>query len=148
MKAPSPLTSIYLKDATRESALGSAISDLRRNYPIWPSTFGECSEAGCQRGARASGPCAACCERAIAELTGDPEAAAAYHAAVADEAGLHACLYAILHGEPSCKKCGSTEDPYWSRIEPMGYFCGECGAEFSTEPRPCPPVPEPTSPQS
>lgn len=28
-----------------------------------------------------------------------------------------------------CPQCGSEEDPYFSRMEPMGYFCGDCGKE-------------------
>ena len=27
-----------------------------------------------------------------------------------------------------CKHCGSTEDFWWSRSEPMGYYCSDCGA--------------------
>jgi hypothetical protein len=35
----------------------------------------------------------------------------------------------LRHEEPSCRHCGSTEDPYFSRIMPMGYFCPACGKE-------------------
>jgi hypothetical protein len=31
--------------------------------------------------------------------------------------------------ETACSDCGSTEDSYFSRIEPMGYFCPDCGHE-------------------
>jgi hypothetical protein len=29
--------------------------------------------------------------------------------------------------KPKCPHCGSTEEPYFSRIEPMGYVCVKCG---------------------
>jgi hypothetical protein len=29
----------------------------------------------------------------------------------------------------ACVACGSTEDSYFSRIDPMGYFCPDCGHE-------------------
>ena len=28
-----------------------------------------------------------------------------------------------------CNKCDSEKEPYFSRIDPMGYFCPDCGAE-------------------
>lgn len=28
-----------------------------------------------------------------------------------------------------CPECGSPEDPWFSRMEPMGYFCPDCGRE-------------------
>jgi hypothetical protein len=31
--------------------------------------------------------------------------------------------------ETSCADCGSTEESYFSRIGPMGYFCPDCGHE-------------------
>ena len=31
-------------------------------------------------------------------------------------------------GEP-CRECGTFEEPCFSRIEPMGYFCPNCGTE-------------------
>jgi septal ring factor EnvC (AmiA/AmiB activator) len=31
--------------------------------------------------------------------------------------------------ETACADCGSTEESYFSRIEPMGYFCPDCGHE-------------------
>jgi hypothetical protein len=30
-------------------------------------------------------------------------------------------------GQQNCKHCGSTEDFWWSRAEPMGYYCSNCG---------------------
>ncbi len=27
----------------------------------------------------------------------------------------------------SCKNCGSEKDPSFSRVEPMGYYCQDCG---------------------
>lgn len=33
---------------------------------------------------------------------------------------------AKLSGD-QCPHCGSKEDPCWSRSEPMGYFCRDCG---------------------
>lgn len=35
-----------------------------------------------------------------------------------------------------CPHCGSTEDPYWSRIVPMGYFCPDCGKDQNEKPMP------------
>ena len=29
----------------------------------------------------------------------------------------------------ACRECGSFEEPYFSRLEPMGYFCPNCGTE-------------------
>lgn len=35
-------------------------------------------------------------------------------------------------GEPhTCRHCGTTEEPYWSRIIPMGYFCSKCGGAWT-----------------
>lgn len=31
--------------------------------------------------------------------------------------------------EDPCPECGSFEEPYFSRLEPMGYFCPNCGTE-------------------
>jgi ribosomal protein L37AE/L43A len=28
-----------------------------------------------------------------------------------------------------CPHCGSDKDPFFSRIEPMGYYCRDCGEE-------------------
>ena len=33
-------------------------------------------------------------------------------------------------GQQNCKHCGSTEDFWWSRTEPMGYYCSDCGKEY------------------
>jgi hypothetical protein len=70
------LVSRYLRGShdCRESALERMISDLWRNYPEWPSTFGPCSEK-CGGSGRGSGPCASCVERAIGKLVGDDLAA-------------------------------------------------------------------------
>lgn len=32
-----------------------------------------------------------------------------------------------------CPECGSNEDPYFSRMEPMGYFCPDCGKEVGAD---------------
>lgn len=32
---------------------------------------------------------------------------------------------------PKCRRCGSEEAPYFSRIMPMGYFCGKCGSPWT-----------------
>lgn len=29
----------------------------------------------------------------------------------------------------ACRECGTFEEPYFSRLEPMGYFCPNCGTE-------------------
>jgi ribosomal protein S27AE len=34
----------------------------------------------------------------------------------------------------TCSACGSTADAYFSRIEPMGYFCPDCGEESQPDP--------------
>jgi len=36
-------------------------------------------------------------------------------------------------GQQNCKHCGSTEDFWWSRTEPMGYYCSDCGKEYEPE---------------
>ncbi len=28
--------------------------------------------------------------------------------------------------DDACLHCGSLKDPYFSRVEPMGYFCADC----------------------
>lgn len=46
------------------------LSDLRRQYPVWPSTFGTCE---CKRRAgRGGGACSECIEERLAELIGKP----------------------------------------------------------------------------
>lgn len=81
--AKSRLVSRYLRGShdCRESALERMISDLWRNHPEWPSTFGPCSE-GCGGSGRGSGPCADCVERAIGMLIGEPMAACGLHVAI------------------------------------------------------------------
>ena len=32
--------------------------------------------------------------------------------------------------EPTCVHCGSDKEPYFSRSEPMGDYCSECGHNF------------------
>jgi len=46
---------------------------LRRQYPIWPSTFGLCMNESCNSGmlARGSGPCITCIEKELVELVGE-----------------------------------------------------------------------------
>jgi hypothetical protein len=77
------LVSRYLRQSRecREPALERMISDLWRNHPEWPSTFGPCSE-GCGNLGRGSGPCADCIERAIGLLVGQPMAACGLHIAI------------------------------------------------------------------
>lgn len=77
------LVSRYLRGShdCRETALERMISDLWRNHPEWPSTFGPCSE-GCGGSGRGSGPCADCIERAIGLLVGQPMAACGLHIAI------------------------------------------------------------------
>jgi Zn finger protein HypA/HybF involved in hydrogenase expression len=29
--------------------------------------------------------------------------------------------------DDKCPHCGSEEEPYFSRVVPMGYFCPDCG---------------------
>jgi hypothetical protein len=67
----------YLKQTAgdRERSLDAMIHDLRRNHPLWPSTFSTCPTTGCSNGARGSGVCAVCLVEAIAELTGESDAA-------------------------------------------------------------------------
>ena len=77
------LVSRYLRGShdCRKTALERMISDMRRNHPEWPSTFGPCSE-GCGGSGRGSGPCADCIERAIGLLVGQPMAAVGLHIAI------------------------------------------------------------------
>jgi hypothetical protein len=67
----------YLKQTSgnRQRALDAMIHDLRRNHPLWPTTFSTCPTDGCSNGARGSGVCAICLVEAIAELTGQSDAA-------------------------------------------------------------------------
>jgi hypothetical protein len=62
-------------DGVREFALTNLIRDVLRSHPSWPSTFGPCPVDGCANSGRGAGPCADCLVEAIAELTGDREAA-------------------------------------------------------------------------
>ena len=32
-------------------------------------------------------------------------------------------------GPDACRECGTFEEPCFSRIEPMGYYCPNCGTE-------------------
>jgi hypothetical protein len=32
-------------------------------------------------------------------------------------------------GPDACPECGTFEEPYFCRLEPMGYFCPDCGTE-------------------
>lgn len=34
-----------------------------------------------------------------------------------------------IFGGDRCEHCDSREDAWWSRSEPMGYFCPDCGEE-------------------
>lgn len=79
------LVSRYLRDShgCRQSALERMISDLWRNYPECPSTFGPCSEK-CGGSGRGSGPCASCIERAIGKMVGDDLAACGLRRHIAD----------------------------------------------------------------
>jgi len=58
--------------------LNELIYRLRRNYPMYPSTFGYCSTDGCDNSARGSGKCASCCEKAIGELIDNPDLARSF----------------------------------------------------------------------
>lgn len=53
--------------------LEQLIYQLERQYPLWPSTFGKCSE-GCDNMARGSGKCRYCIEKEIAALVGHDKA--------------------------------------------------------------------------
>jgi hypothetical protein len=35
--------------------------------------------------------------------------------------------------EAGCPHCGSSADPVFSRVEPMGYFCTDCGKDIDPE---------------
>lgn len=55
------------------------LSDLHRQYPLWPSTFSTCE---CKRRpARGSGKCSECLEESLAELIG-ADLAKEIHAAI------------------------------------------------------------------
>lgn len=51
-----------------------AVYDIRRNHPVWPTTFGPCF---CGEGkiARGGGRCLDCAEKALAEEVGAEDAA-------------------------------------------------------------------------
>ena len=67
---------------TRERQLETAINDLWRNFPEWPSTFGNCANPDCSGAARGSGLCRDCVTECIAEITGDRDAATALRVAI------------------------------------------------------------------
>ncbi len=69
-------------------------SDLHRQYPLWPSTFSNCS---CGRGlARGNGKCGQCLEESLAELIGSGMAKE-IHTSIAS---LHMLKAAALDDEP------------------------------------------------
>jgi hypothetical protein len=78
------LVNRYLRGshACRESALERMISDLYRNYPEWPTTFGNCANPECNASARGSGICRDCVTECIGEITGDRQAATALRLAI------------------------------------------------------------------
>lgn len=38
-------------------------------------------------------------------------------------------LFITRSDADACRECGTFEEPCFSRIEPMGYFCPNCGTE-------------------
>jgi hypothetical protein len=64
---------------SKSDQLDLAIQMLYRQYPIWPSTFSECSSESCYGSARGGGYCAKCIEKVIAEISGYPDMAFLLH---------------------------------------------------------------------
>lgn len=79
--------------------LHELIYQLRRNYPEYPGTFGNCSTDGCKKAGSGCGKCADCCEKEIAELTGLSQEAAQLHKNTKVNAHLIANFMKILEGE-------------------------------------------------
>jgi len=42
---------------------------------------------------------------------------------------IRAAIAAVKGGPDACPECGTFEEPYFCRLEPMGYFCPDCGTE-------------------
>lgn len=72
---------------------------LRRNYPLYPSTFNPCLNPGCKDSARGNGICASCCEKRLAEVSGEPEASSEFHEAVKDQTRLQSVLLRITEND-------------------------------------------------
>jgi len=73
------LESLKKARASKADQLDYAVQLLYRSYPIWPSTFPECSSEHCIKSARGGGYCASCIEKAIAEISGYPDMAFLLH---------------------------------------------------------------------
>ena len=54
--------------------LAELIYKLHRQFPDWPSTFGDCPTEGCNEGGRGGGLCKHCITEKIGEIVGFPEA--------------------------------------------------------------------------
>jgi hypothetical protein len=52
-----------------------AITDIWRNLPVWPTTFGPCATDDCHGSGRGSGPCLKCSEKALAKFSSAADAA-------------------------------------------------------------------------
>ena len=68
-----------MTDYTKLERLQHLIRVIRRNYPEYPTTFGPCSEEGCDKDARGSGMCPYCAEAELAALTELPSVAFEFH---------------------------------------------------------------------
>ncbi|MCP4393370.1 MAG: hypothetical protein GY804_03755 [Alphaproteobacteria bacterium] len=64
---------------------------IMRNYPFWPSTFGQCRNA-CGNSGRGSGLCADCYEKKLTKLVGNP-LAHHFHLSVQNTARLWRDIY-------------------------------------------------------
>jgi len=38
-----------------------------------------------------------------------------------------------MNYEYKCPGCGCADEPYFSRVQPMGYYCPKCGCPESIE---------------
>lgn len=74
------------------------VSEIRRNYPAWPSTFGECQTDTCNNSARGCGPCADCSEKALAAIIGEGYARD-IHDAIKRQSEVWHGIKTILRGE-------------------------------------------------
>lgn len=62
-------------------------------------------------------------------MTDRPHPATQWHEFAGDDGGWAT--------EPdACPHCGVRNDPWWSRTEPMGYFCQHCGNNWDELPAP------------
>lgn len=84
-----------LKDFYNGGHVSQIISDLWRSHPVFPSTFGPCSNEECETKANARGSflCSTCIEKCLAELLDDPVKAREFHNKIKEVKDLESHIY-------------------------------------------------------